>query len=124
MSARIIIIEDDAEARGDMMWILETPGCTVIQAERGEDAIGLTARHEPDGLVISKTTCCNDVLDIIRVIHMSNPGLPIFLTVPVFEKIDRAEAVNAGVNRIFTKPLDVEEVLFFFARILGAACGL
>ena len=124
MNIRVVLVEDDRKARNELKWLLETQGCTVVYGETGGDALELTADCEPDGLVVSWSACGSDPLRFIRIIHMSLPGLPVFLTVDPSDRVDRKEAAGAGVSRIFTKPLDKDEVQFFFARILGAACGL
>jgi diguanylate cyclase (GGDEF)-like protein/PAS domain S-box-containing protein len=109
--AAILVVDDDAVARGALCAVLEEAGFAVSEATRGEEALAIVER-QPVNMVIADYfmpgMTGTDLLaavyarrpDIVRVLMSGRAELPMLL-----------EAVNRGaISRFLAKPWGIGEV--------------
>jgi DNA-binding response OmpR family regulator len=124
--ARVLIIDDDDGVRALLRRVLERAGHDVTEAADGKQ--GLRQFHQvPADLIIvdifmPEKEGLDTILEIrevaphVKTIAISGGGMTGSL-----EYLDYADTF--GVDRTFTKPLDLEEVVKEVARLLVSSSG-
>ena len=120
MSARILLVDDDAGIRMLISKFLEREGFEVIMAEDGLKGVDEAKANHPDLIILDVVMPRMDGLTAARLIKFYKPlqEVPIiFLTAKDADKdIELAQAVNAEVY--ITKPFDVHQVVKVVKEIL------
>lgn len=114
---RLLLVEDYQSLRYCLQEILEIHGATVFAAASGEEAIELMAIHPIDLVLMDMTMPGIGGLETARRIRRDHrpdhryDQLPIIgMTGDVFLESQNA-LLEAGINRILTKPVDTEDLL-------------
>ena len=103
--ARVMIVDDDAEARGILTDALTAAGCEVQSVRSGVELLEEGARERPDVVVIDPLNAGGDVIGSIARMRLDpeNTGTPVVLMLP-FEMMpadmDRLAAAVEHVARI------------------------
>jgi DNA-binding NtrC family response regulator len=123
----ILLVEDHAESRASLAYVLEKRGETVYQAANGRAALS-AARHERlHALILDLNLPDMDGLSVLDAVLEEAPGLPV-IVVTGFGTIDAAvEAMKRGATEFFTKPIQVENLLAALDRSIeraGASGGV
>ena len=111
-SLRILIAEDNPDARQLLQQILRPLGFTVAEAEDGAAAITMAARFLPDLIIMDWRMPNLDGLEATRQIRAQSEAKQpkiVMLTASAFEE-QRAEALAAGVDAYLRKPLQENEL--------------
>ena len=105
----ILLVEDHAESRASLAYVLEKRGETVHQAANGRAALA-AARHETlHALILDLKLPDMDGLSVLDAVLGEPPGLPA-IVVTGFGTIDAAvEAMKRGASDFLTKPIQVDE---------------
>lgn len=108
---RILIVEDDSEARGFLMGILRAAGSNVEGYENLCDAVRSMMRERCDLLVLDLQQPglpCETALSLLRQVA---PEVPVVLTTADPGGRNAARGARAGAFRVVAKPFDAAEVL-------------
>jgi signal transduction histidine kinase/DNA-binding response OmpR family regulator/PAS domain-containing protein len=117
---RILIVEDEADNRFLLTYLLESIGFRVKAATHGERAIALWQEWQPQLIMIDIQIPGLDGLAVTRQIRQADPSLPIFaLTAFAFDS-DRQRALDAGCTAFFSKPFNSQQLL----QVIGETLGL
>jgi signal transduction histidine kinase len=113
----ILIIEDNADTRAVMKYMLEAEGACVETADSGEAGIGVALERRPqvilcdiglpdiDGLEVARRVRRYPGLDRTRLIALTGYGQP----------EDVRHALDAGFEAHLTKPINVDQLLSLLA---------
>jgi PAS domain S-box-containing protein len=113
----IVLIEDNADTRKVMKFILETEGARVQTAESGEEGFALACQAKPhiilcdiglpdiDGLEVARRLRAEPVLSRSRLIALTGYGQP----------EDVRTALDAGFEAHLTKPINLDQLLALLA---------
>ena len=118
---RILIAEDNADARRLLQQILQPFGMTVAEAEDGAKAVALAESFAPDLIIMDWRMPELDGLEATRQIRAQNAARRpkiVMLTASAFEE-QRAEALAAGADAYLRKPLQEKELYATLAAQLG-----
>ena len=117
----ILLVEDHAESRASLAYVLEKRGETVHQAANGRAALS-AARHETlHALILDLKLPDMDGLSVLDAVLQEAPGLPA-IVVTGFGTIDSAvEAMKRGASDFLTKPIQVENLLAALDRSIERA---
>ncbi len=117
----ILLVEDHAESRASLAYVLEKRGETVHQAANGRAALA-AARHETlHALILDLKLPDMDGLSVLEAVLAEAPGLPA-IVVTGFGTIDAAvEAMKRGASDFLTKPIQVENLLAALDRSIERA---
>ncbi|MCM2256395.1 MAG: sigma-54 dependent transcriptional regulator [Vicinamibacteria bacterium] len=117
----ILLVEDHAESRSSLAWVLEKRGEIVHQAANGRAALAV-ARHETlHALILDLKLPDMDGLAVLDAVLAACPGLPA-IVVTGFGTIDTAvEAMKRGASDFLTKPLQVDGLVAALERCLERA---
>src|SRR2546421_5955242 len=108
----ILIAEDSADSREMMQVLLETRGYQVITAANGIHAIEMAVRNRPDAMLLDLQLPKLDGLSVTRNLRLN----PTFKNVPIIiisghdPNRFRQEAMDAGCDDYFLKPIDFDRL--------------
>jgi CRP/FNR family cyclic AMP-dependent transcriptional regulator len=110
---KILIIEDDFEARENMAEILELAGYTVIQAGNGKEGVSLALREIPNLIVCDINM---PELDGFGVLHMvqskiATKTVPFIFLTGNAERSEMRKGMDLGADDYITKPCTTTELL-------------
>jgi len=110
MSKRILVVEDDRQARETLVFALEHEGYEVIEAADGEEALAKLAASTPDLVLLDLMLPRVDGLDVCkRAREMSS--VPIIMLTARNEEIDKVLGLEVGADDYVTKPYGTRELL-------------
>ncbi len=116
---KILIVEDYADARSFMKFVVEMYGYEVIEAANGQEAVE-TVKHElPDLILMDLAMPVMDGFTATRIIRESNgkDQMPI-IAVTAFGSSCYKQAIEAGCNDLVDKPVDFEKLKPVLTRYL------
>jgi len=117
----ILLVEDHAESRSSLAWVLEKNGYDVRQAANGRAALAAARRETLHGLILDLKLPDMEGAAVLDGVLGQHPGLPA-IVVTGFGTIDTAVAVmKRGATEFLTKPLDIESLLATLARQIERA---
>ncbi len=119
----VLYVEDDADTSGPFAEFLRRPVGTLIVAANGEEGFDAFLQHSPDIVITDILMPVMDGLTMAAKIREVNKTVPI-IVVTAFEQTNYLiRAVDIGVDRYVTKPVNSQlllEALLKTAHILRA----
>jgi PAS domain S-box-containing protein len=118
--ARILVVEDEADAREMVVRLLEEQGADVRAAASAAEALALLADRPFDALVSDIGMPGMDGYDLIRRVRAVTPerAMPAVALTAYARPEDRARALAAGFQVHLTKPVEPSELLAEVAALL------
>jgi two-component system, sensor histidine kinase and response regulator len=110
---KVLVIEDSADLRDDLIEMLTLDGYETKGAENGRIGVQLAQQIMPDLIVCDIMMPEMDGYDVLMTLRRDpeTAGIPfIFLTART-EHIDRRQGMVLGADDYLTKPFDVQELL-------------
>jgi PAS domain S-box-containing protein len=121
-SARILVVDDDADVRAFLADILGTLGHRVETAEGADAALAALATAAPDLALLDFAMPGMNGAELARAARKLHPGLPIVF-VTGFAESDQLEGALGGEVPVLKKPFGVEELTAIIAAHIPAARG-
>ena len=119
MTARVLVVDDDAVGRYTLRGLLEDEGLTVEEAPDGAAALERLKQSDFE-LVISDLRMPKlDGLELLRQAQALSPPPRIILLTAHGSERHAVEAMKLGALDYFRKPFDVEEVLTVVRRSIA-----
>lgn len=110
MSAKILVVDDDAAIRRLLRTTLIRAGYTVVEAEDAKGALRQAAVEHPGAILLDLGLPDRDGLTIIP--QLRAHGDIVILVVSAREAVDeKVTALDLGADDFVTKPFDTEELL-------------
>ncbi|MEN2396317.1 response regulator [Pseudomonas halotolerans] len=118
---RVLIVDDDKDARELLSEILALDGIHCMTAASGETALKLLETKPSIGLLITDLRMGNvDGLELVRLVRESErAALPIILVSGDADVKDAIEAMHLSVVDFLLKPIDTEKLLGLVKHELG-----
>jgi two-component system response regulator HydG len=117
----ILLVEDHAESRTSLAYVLEKRGEVVHQAPNGRSALATARRERFHALILDLKLPDMDGLSVLDAVLAEAPGLPA-IVVTGFGTIDSAvEAMKRGAADFLTKPIQVDNLLEILDRVIARA---
>jgi DNA-binding NtrC family response regulator len=117
----ILLVEDHAESRSSLAWVLEKNGYAVRQASNGRAALAAARRETLHALILDMKLPDMDGAAVLDAVLEQHPGLPA-IVVTGFGTVDGAvEAMKRGATDFLTKPIDIESLLATLTRAIERA---
>jgi CheY-like chemotaxis protein len=127
-NARILVVEDEADARELLHSMLEKCGATVVTAESVDAAVEIYRQCPPHAIISDIRLGNSDGYDLIKAIRETNKeyrGFTPAVAVTGFASPnDEKRAIAAGFNAYFSKPFDAAQVIGTIAKLLRAPVDL
>jgi CheY-like chemotaxis protein len=106
----ILVVEDYRDAREMLAFLLKGWGWQVMESANGAEAFELARLHRPILIITDLNLPGIHGIDLVRRIRQAGDWLetvPIIMVTAIAEETSRLTALAAGVNRFFTKPLNL-----------------
>jgi CheY-like chemotaxis protein len=117
----ILVVDDYADTRRVVRWMLERQGYKVVEAEDGSAAIEVAARERPALVLMDLSMPQTDGFDATRSIRESEglAGVPVIAMTAhdMLQFRDRAE--QTGFEYYITKPIDFQRLAILVEKLLG-----
>ncbi|MEJ2539747.1 MAG: ATPase, T2SS/T4P/T4SS family [Gemmatimonadota bacterium] len=111
---RILVVDDDADARLLVRTLMEQEGFEVLEAQDGERAIDELARHSDVSMVILDLEMPGlggrEVLDVIRG-TVATSAVPVLIRTGIGTNRDEAELLDAGADEFVRKTTDTARLM-------------
>lgn len=112
MSPRILMIEDDDDAREVLQFALEAEGQAVAVAADGAEGIALATRTRPDVVLVDLGLPGLDGYEVARRIRDAlGTNVRLVALTGYGRSEDRRRTAEAGFDEHLTKPVGVEAIL-------------
>jgi two-component system CheB/CheR fusion protein len=118
VARRVLIVEDNADAREMLGQLLAMDGHRVEEAQDGRQAIELALRWRPDVVLVDIGLPGMSGYDLARALRASPVGGEVRLVALTGygQPADRAQAREAGFDAHLVKPVDPEQLTRVLAR--------
>lgn len=106
----ILVVEDYRDAREMLRFLLQGWGWQILESANGTEAFELARLHRPTLIITDLNLSGIDGIELVRRIREAGDWLeivPIIMVTAIAEETSRLTALAAGVNRFFTKPLNL-----------------
>ncbi len=121
---RVLVVEDDIDAREMLMDVLAAQGAEVKGAGNGADAIDLVSSWNPDVLVSDIGLPDHDGYYLIRKVRALSPAeggrVPAIALTGYGRPKDVQRAMAAGFTAHLDKPVNFERLLEIVLQLVGA----
>ena len=119
MSAKVLVIDDEAVICRFFQRILTTMGYEVSTASGGREGLAEIKRNPPDLLFLDIRMPSMDGLECLRGARKIKRTLPIVM-ITGFGDLDSAqEAMRLGADEYISKPFDLQEIRRLIGELLG-----
>src|SRR5262245_62846464 len=109
---RVLVVDDDRDARELIGMVLGQAGYAVDVAEHGFEALAVAAERRPDLVLTDLQMPGMNGIELIRRLHAVDGGVPVVLTTGA-ETRDLCTAAEAyGAVACLTKPINLDELLW------------
>jgi len=116
----ILVIDDDLYMRDILEDLLSLDEYSVISAENGVEGIEKFKEHNPELVLTDLVMPKKDGLSFIQEVKDENPEARIIAVSGSSDLNLISDVVSAKVNRILTKPFNIDELLDAVAELLDA----
>ncbi len=119
---RVLVVDDDADARHLLGRVLTDTGATVAMASSADDAMGQVSAFAPDMLISDIGMPERDGYDLIRELRSSGRDakqLPAVALTAFARSQDRQRALMAGFQMHIAKPVNASELTAAVASLAG-----
>jgi DNA-binding NtrC family response regulator len=110
MSARVLIVDDDATIRASLLEGLAREDIEVIEATNAESALGLIETASPDLVLTDVRMPGMTGLELLRLLRERSPATDVVLMTAYDEMFAVVEAMREGAVDFLVKPLDLHEL--------------
>ena len=118
---RVLVVEDDADARELVATVLAQAGAVTFTASNGRDGIAMVPRVRPDVLVCDLAMPDQDGLTVVREVKAwaaeTGMALPALALTAYARAEDREQALAEGFDRYLTKPVEPSELVGIVAGL-------
>ena len=121
---RVLIVDDDPDARMIVRRSLADCGVTVTEAASMEEALAAVQAHEPEVMISDIGMPVNDGYKLIRTLRergIDAVALPAIALTAFDQPSDRREVTASGFQAHLSKPVDLEALMHEIARLRPAA---
>jgi two-component system response regulator HydG len=117
----VLVVEDHAESRASLGYLLQKRGEVVHLAANGRAAVSVARRERLHALILDLKLPDMDGLAVLEAVLAEAPGLPAIVTTG-YGTIDTAvEAMKRGASDFLTKPIHVDKLLAILDRTIERA---
>ncbi len=117
LGGRILVVDDDPEIRALLSDFLTVQHFEVKTAVDAETALALFEPGRFDALLVDFQMSGMTGLELAAVVRKQDPLIPIALITGSAEMLTAQEISQAGINRMFSKPFDLNEIGSWLASL-------
>ncbi|MBI5810194.1 MAG: response regulator [Deltaproteobacteria bacterium] len=119
-SARVLVVDDEADILNLLDYNLKKAGFKVILAKDGPEAIGLAADKRPDIIILDIMLPDMDGTEVLRRLKAreSTRAIPVIMLTAKGEEVDKIIGFELGAEDYITKPFSPRELLLRVRAVL------
>lgn len=124
MTAKVLVVDDDADLRFTLTLALELAGYEVRSAASGEDALAIVDEDEPDAIVLDIRMPDIDGWEVLRRLDEAGrlPRIPVVVVSALTDlTATAAKAAGLGCRDYLAKPVTAADLMMTLEQILGGA---
>jgi len=114
----VLVVDDEASARGGMEKLLTQDGFTVSVAADGRAALELAAERPPDVVITDLKMPGMDGLTLLGELRKTYEDLPVIVVTAFGDVSSAVAAIRAGAEDYLTKPVDFDALLLCIERAI------
>ncbi len=118
---RILVVDDEPQLLRALELNLSNRGYEVATADTAAAALRQVTNFVPDLLVLDLGLPDGDGMDVIRLLHVREPTLPIVVLSARGDSHDKVTALDSGAVDYVTKPFDMNELVARLRAVLRRA---
>jgi DNA-binding response OmpR family regulator len=118
VTARVLLVEDDATVRDVVTRYLGEAGYDVTYAVDGRAGLESTRDRLPDVVVLDLMLPGMSGLDVCRALRRDHERLPILMLTALGEERDRVRGLELGADDYVTKPFSPRELVLRVGSVL------
>jgi DNA-binding response OmpR family regulator len=107
---RALVVDDDPAVREFLTAFLEQQDFEVRTAQDGRTALAVFHAEPFDLILVDFQMPDMTGLEMVNEVRQTDPHIPVALITGMAPAIDPAAAVQAGISRIFPKPVSLDEL--------------
>jgi DNA-binding response OmpR family regulator len=111
MSARILLIEDNADLALGFRRSLELEGHDVVVAADGEEGLRRIRQDAPDLVILDLMLPRLSGFEVLRTLRIEGYGMPVLILSAKGEEVDKVQGFRLGADNYAVKPVGVLELL-------------
>jgi DNA-binding response OmpR family regulator len=123
VSARILVVEDEAPLRMALVDALSAEGFEVLEAADGEEGIAIALREAPDVVLLDLMLPLRDGFSVLRAIREDRLACAVVILSARGEEWDRVHGFEYGADDYVVKPFSTRELLLRLRAVLRRAGG-
>ncbi len=120
---RVLVIEDDAGLRGQLVENLKAAGNVVDSAADGDEGVYFGREYDYDAAVVDLGLPKRDGTAVIKALRDSGRSLPILILTARSHWQDKVAGLEAGADDYLTKPFHMEELHARLNALMRRAAG-
>ena len=116
----LLVIEDEAPLRANLVRILAAEGYQVVTAADGEEGVARVRESRPDAVICDILMPRLDGFGVLAALR-SRPetaAVPFLFLTASADKVDLARGLQSGANEYVTKPFKIADLLAAVRRLL------
>jgi DNA-binding response OmpR family regulator len=121
VSARILVVEDNADLAQGIAYNLKLEGYEVRVAADGREGLSEVARWEPELVLLDLMLPGVDGFEVLRGIRERSRRIPVIILSARAEQADKVRGFRLDADQYVTKPFGVLELLERVAALLRRA---
>ncbi|MBH8551166.1 response regulator [Nostocaceae cyanobacterium CENA357] len=125
-TVQILVVDDDADSRDFIVFVLQQDGAEVIAASSALEALQTLKQTKPDVLISDISMPGMDGYMLIREVRTWTPEqggkIPAIALTAFARNYDREQALEAGFQIHLPKPFDAEELVAAVVKLKDIAC--
>ncbi len=119
MKSRILIVDDEKNAREGLKRGLAKPGYEILLAGSGEEALGIMGAESVDLVLTDLRMPGMGGMELLQGAREKLPGLPVIMMTAYGSERVAVAAMKAGAYDYVTKPIDLDELAIIVDRALS-----
>lgn len=120
MAKKILIVEDYADTRSLMKFLIKSYGYHVLEATNGQEAVETVRLEKPDLVLMDISMPVMNELTATKIIReFDNSGKLLIIAVTAYGHSFYRQAMEAGCDDLINKPLDFDTLEPLLNRYLA-----
>ncbi len=120
---KLLVVEDDADLRRQLVSALESNGYTVEETADGQEALYLGSEFSYDLAIVDLGLPSLSGVDLIKQWRAAERNFPILILTARSDWQDKVEGLEAGADDFLVKPFHMEELMARLNALLRRAAG-
>jgi len=109
--AKVLLVEDEEALARALEFNLKREGFEVVRCRRGDTAVDLIVRTEPDVVILDVMLPGLDGFEVCRELRRRGIPVPVIMLTAKSDEVDRVLGLEIGADDYVVKPFGVRELM-------------